>query len=125
MDIARHLIGSSPERVKSTHVRVRYQDLLESEDSNEALVETVEAEDVRLRPPPPPAGFLSLVRAGDSLELFYEDGWWEVLVLGVSRKQQEAVQGEHLRNEDLNVKVISKMYDKTHDVDAQVLRPGD
>ena len=51
----------------------------EEEDTGERLQEWVAQGDVRERPPSAfPAGVLPLLRVGDGMELYFEDGWWEV-----------------------------------------------
>ena len=42
------------------------------------VVSKVRVEQLLPRPPPPPPGWWAGVQEGDTLELFHEDGWWEV-----------------------------------------------
>ena len=70
----------------AAQVHVRYDELLPDgaeDDSAERLCEPVPAGDVRPQPPPTPCGFHALVAAGDIVELYYDDGWWEVKVEAV------------------------------------------
>ena len=43
-----------------------------------AVISKVRVEQLLPRPPPPPPGWWTAVQEGDTLELFHEDGWWEV-----------------------------------------------
>ena len=42
------------------------------------VVSKVRVEQLLPRPPPPPPGWWTGVQEGDTVELFHEDGWWEV-----------------------------------------------
>ena len=48
----------------------------------------------QLRPPPPkpPDDFLSTLQPGDELEMFYEDGWWEVNYLSSRTGEHGAIE---------------------------------
>ena len=108
-------------------VRVRYEELL-TEDESEILVEEVDVGDVRLRPPPSPPGFIALVRPGDALELYYEDGWWEVDVVSVGVRSgcddEGDAEGEAAAAEGGGkLRLTLKYLDKTHVVSEALVRP--
>jgi hypothetical protein len=69
----------------------------------------------QLRPPPPtpPDDFLSTLQRGDELEMFYEDGWWEVNYLSSRSGDQGAVE----------YTVESAQYVVEHIVPGERLRP--
>mmetsp|Transcript_30533 Transcript_30533/g.70003 ORF Transcript_30533/g.70003 Transcript_30533/m.70003 type:complete len:308 (+) Transcript_30533:30-953(+) len=120
-----NIVSAPPE--DATQVRVRYRDLWETEEGTERLVEQADLTNIRLQPPPSPEGYIDLVRPGDSLELFYDEGWWEVLVLEVSRKPikpESITQAGADRRDELQLRVISKIYDKEHDVGTADVRPA-
>jgi hypothetical protein len=50
------------------------------------LVEEHDVARIRRAPPDCPDGVLDLVRAGDTLELFYDDCWWDVVVESVAAR---------------------------------------
>jgi hypothetical protein len=106
------------------------------------LQEWVELSGVRTRPPTGfPPGVIDLVRAGDLLELFYEDGWWPVEVLrllnpmadaeggGVRRPEKRARRGGEDDPEPLDDGLGARFlvsaigYDKQHKVKPNRLRP--
>ena len=70
---------------------------------------------LQLRPPPPtpPDDFLSTLQRGDELEMFFEDGWWEVNYIGSRRGDQGAV----------DYTVESAQYVVEHVVSGERLRP--
>lgn len=79
---------------------VVFDQLLEEGSEAQLLREWVQMQDVRRRPPPTPAGFARLVEAGDLVELYFEDGWWEVEVEKVQRlKPGEVVPQQHQEHE--------------------------
>ena len=56
----------------------------EEEEDMPRLREWVMASNVRLRPPDAfPPGMIELVKVGDMLELWFDDGWWEVQVKSI------------------------------------------
>ena len=69
----------------------------------------------QLRPPPPkpPDDFLSTLQPGDELEMFYEDGWWEVNYLSSRTGEHGAIE----------YTVESTQYVAEHVVPAERLRP--
>ena len=92
---------------------VEYDELLAgAEGSQTKLRENVSSADLRLRVPPTPGGFARLLRPGDVLELFHEDGWWEVKLEAVVVGSGPSV-----------FQVSSLQYDNTHEVAAESLRP--
>jgi hypothetical protein len=94
---------------------VEYDELLNGggEEGQAKLRENVSSADLRLRAPPTPGGFARLLRAGDVVELFHEDGWWEVKLEPVTA----AGSGPSA------FRVSSLQYDTTHEVAAESLRP--
>ena len=111
--------------------------------ADEKLLEWVSPNDVRLRPPGKfPPGVIELVRAGDLLELYYEDAWWAVEVKGVAprgaqpssgkaqargrgRREEEEDGSESGAQEDQEERftVIAVGYNKVHRVPGSALRP--
>lgn len=92
---------------------VEYEELLTGEDCDGGqLRENVSKADMRLRPPHTPRGFTRLLRPGDGLELFHEDGWWNV-------KLEAALPGDRPGS----FRVSSTEYEQTHTVTAKSLRP--
>ena len=90
--------------------------LVEYEADGDAAAETEWVSCLRLRPtpPPPPAvptatAWTRRLTSKDTVELSYEQGWWEVQFLGRS--------GATLR-------VFAQRYGKVHEVHATSLRPG-
>ena len=86
------------------------------------LREWLSETDVRLCPPATfPAGVIDLVRSGDQLDLFYDDGWWEVDVKEVLHAHQKGGGGG---GGGPRFSVQATKYNKTHkDVTADRLRP--
>jgi len=103
--------GASKASQTPEEVMVRYDDLLADEDSEEKLVESNAISSVRPKPPETPVGFHRLIETGDTVELRYEDGWWEVQV------------DEVLRADPATFRVSSVLYAKSHSVGPSVLRP--
>ena len=99
---------------------VEYDELLaDDEPGAPKLREAVLASDVRAEPPDVPPGFASLLVPGDELEMFLEDGWWEM-------KLDEIFVSPTARDEavpHVSYGVSSVQYDKSHEVDAESLRP--
>ena len=110
---------------------MRYDELLPDgaeDDSAERLREPVPAGDVRPQPPPTPCGFHALVAAGDIVELYYDDGWWEVKVEAVvpvpkAAPAEGAAPAGTADGASHHFRVVSTMYAKWHTVPADMLRP--
>eukprot|EP00316_Scyphosphaera_apsteinii_P002083 CAMPEP_0119334978 /NCGR_PEP_ID=MMETSP1333-20130426/88443_1 /TAXON_ID=418940 /ORGANISM="Scyphosphaera apsteinii, Strain RCC1455" /LENGTH=298 /DNA_ID=CAMNT_0007345415 /DNA_START=124 /DNA_END=1020 /DNA_ORIENTATION=+ len=102
--------GNTPKQVC-----VQFDELLADEDSEEKLLEIVDVADVRLQPPPTPAGFHRLLDVGDAVEMQYEDGWWEMEI--------EEVKNSSDGQSATSFRVASVMYANVHTVHADVLRP--
>ena len=115
----------------AAQVHVRYDELLPDgaeDDSAERLCEPVPAGDVRPQPPPTPCGFHALVAAGDIVELYYDDGWWEVKVEAVvpvpkAAPAEGAAPAGAADGASHHFRVVSTMYAKWHTVPADMLRP--
>ena len=116
----------------AAQVHVRYDELLPDgaeDDSAERLCEPVPAGDVRPQPPPTPCGFHALIAAGDIVELYYDDGWWEVKVEAVvpvpkaAPAEGAAPAGTADGGVSHHFRVVSTMYAKWHTVPADMLRP--
>ena len=87
------LIGSRyPAKVIATasqanKAQVEYSAFNEEGDEAKSLKEWVPLSIVTPPPPPPPANFISSLKIGQTLEVFFEDGWWGVTLL---KKRKEA-----------------------------------
>jgi hypothetical protein len=64
---------------------VVFDQLLEEGSESQLLREWTAMQDIRPKPPPTPAGFARLLEVGDAVELYFEDGWWEVEIENVQR----------------------------------------
>ena len=78
------------------------------------LTEWYRNEQLRPPPPKPPGDFLSTLQPGDELEMFYEDGWWEVLLVGAAERTAELPK----------YIVEARRYKVRHIVPASSLRPA-
>lgn len=104
-------------RVKQSHALVEFEAFASEHAQDEQLQEWVAVEQLLPRPPPPPPEWWTGVHEGDTLELFHEDGWWEV-VLRFKKPAEDA--GAPTAME---FQVASHEYKTEEWVDATRLRP--
>lgn len=104
--------------VGKTHALVEFlafqtEDTVGGEEKN--LKEWLELDQLWPPPPPPPPDWWHELSDGDTLELFHEDGWWEVLL-----RHRRA---SHTTPPTTEFLVVSVEYRNEQWVDVSLLRP--
>ena len=62
-------------------VQIEHDAFNDEGDESKKLREWVNVRILTPPPPPPPDGFIASLKVGSKLEVFFEDGWWEVTLL--------------------------------------------
>ena len=101
--------------VGQTHALVEFLAFQDEGAENENLKEWLELDQLWPPPPPPPPEWWRGLSDGDTLELFHEDGWWEVLL-----RHRRAAETTPPSTEFL---VVSVEYRNEQWVDVSLLRP--
>ena len=101
--------------VGETHALVEFFAFQSEDAEDEKLKEWLELDQLWPPPPPPPPDWWRGLSDGDTLELFHEDGWWEVLLRHRRPADTTPPTTEFL--------VVSVEYKNEQWVDISLLRP--